>query len=158
MAKQRLDLADYLPYLLNRAGSRIATAFTTVARDYGISLQMWRVMAALQYREGQRIGDLAATTSIELSTLSRTIGALEAKGLVERRRSADDARTVTVHRTAAGADLTERIIPVAVHYEDVALAGFSPAEAETLKAMLRRLYANMTVLEEEQAGEGLAAG
>lgn len=156
MTRPRLDLEIYLPYLLNRAGSRIAVAFSAVVRDYGISLQTWRVLAALNQHEGQRIGDLAATTSIETSTLSRVIDAMVRKRLVERRRSADDARTVTVRRTYAGAALTDRVIPIARHYEDVALTGFSDEEAEVLRAMLRRLYDNMGVLEDEQRSAGAA--
>jgi DNA-binding MarR family transcriptional regulator len=158
MASPNLDLAGYLPYLLNRAGSRIATSFSAVARDYGISLQMWRVLAALHHRDGQRIGDLADTTSIEVSTLSRAIGTMEGKGLVKRRRPGGDARTVTVHRTRAGIDLTDRMIPLAAHYEDVALAGFTADEAAMLKALLRRLYDNMAVLENERQAEDRAAG
>ena len=48
-----------------------------------------------------------------------------------------------LHVTPAGRRLTQRITPIAERYESVALAGFSAAEAEILKAALRRLYANM---------------
>jgi len=150
MSTAQLDLASYLPYLLNRAGSRIAASFSVVARDYGISLQMWRVLAALHHRDGQRIGDLAETTSIEVSTLSRALGTMEDKGLLERRRSGGDARTVTVHRLPAAIDLTDLMIPIAMHYETSALAGFTDDEAKMLKAMLRRLFDNMAALEREQ--------
>jgi DNA-binding MarR family transcriptional regulator len=50
---------------------------------------------------------------------------------------------VLLHVTAAGRRLTRRILPIAERYEAVALKGFGAAEAETLKAALRRLYANM---------------
>ena len=158
MTTAQLDLASYLPYLLNRAGSRIAASFSVVARDYGISLQMWRVLAALHYLDGQRIGDLAETTSIEVSTLSRALGTMEGKGLLERRRSGDDARTVTVHRLPVGIDLTERMSPIAVHYEAAALAGFTDSEAAMLKAMLRRLFDNMATLEREGQDGAREAG
>ena len=145
-----LDLDDYLPYLLNRAGSRIAAAFSEAVRDYGISLQMWRVLAALQQQEAQRIGALSQMTSIEVSTLSRIVDTMEKQGLVARARSRDDARAVTVARSEAGRALTRTIIPLARHYEAMALKGFSAEEARRLKAMLHRLYANMAALEEEQ--------
>jgi DNA-binding MarR family transcriptional regulator len=45
--------------------------------------------------------------------------------------------------TAAGKRLTRRIVPIADRYEKVALKGFAAAEAEVLRAALRRLYANM---------------
>jgi DNA-binding MarR family transcriptional regulator len=139
-------LDSYLPYLLNRAGARIASAFSEEVRPLGATLQMWRVLAALREQDGRRMGDLSATTSIEVSTLTRLVDNMEKKGLVVRRRDAADARVVALHVTPAGRRLTQRVVPIARRYEIVALAGFNVAEAEILKAALRRLYANMDVL------------
>ena len=48
----------------------------------------------------------------------------------------------------AGRRLTQRILPIAERYESGGAGRASaPAEAETLKAALRRLYANMDALE-----------
>ena len=139
-------LDGYLPYLLNRAGARIAAAFALEVRPLGASLQMWRVLAALRERDGRRMGDLSATTSIEVSTLTRLVDSMERKGLVVRRRSAPDGRVVTLQVTLAGRRLTRRILPIAERYERVALKGFDAREAEALKTALRRLYANMGAL------------
>jgi DNA-binding MarR family transcriptional regulator len=140
-------LDSYLPYLLNRAGARIAASFSDEVRPLGATLQMWRVLAALRERDGRRMGDLSETTSIEVSTLTRLVDAMEQKGLVSRRRDAGDARVVALHVTPVGRRLTQRITPIAERYERVALAGFAAAEADGLKAALRRLYANMEALE-----------
>jgi DNA-binding MarR family transcriptional regulator len=140
-------LDSYLPYLLNRAGVRIAAAFSEEVRPLGATLQMWRVLAALREQDGRRMGDLSQTTSIEVSTLTRLIDNMEKKGLVARRRDDGDARAVVLHVTPAGRRLTRRILPIADRYEAVALAGFNAAEAKTLKAALCRLYANMDALE-----------
>jgi DNA-binding MarR family transcriptional regulator len=136
-------LDSYLPYLLNRAGARIATAFGEEMRPLGASLQMWRVLAALREKDGRRMGDLSLTTSIEVSTLTRLVDNMEQKGLVARRRDAADSRAVLLHVTPAGRRLTRRILPIAERYETVALKGFGAPEADSLKAALRRLYANM---------------
>ena len=138
---ERLD--SFLPYLLNRAGVRIAAAFGDEVRPLGATLQMWRVLAALRDRDGRRMGDLSATTSIEVSTLTRLVDNMEKKGLVARRRDPEDSRVVILQVTAAGKQLTRRIVPIAERYEKVALKGFGTAEAATLKAALRQLYANM---------------
>ena len=136
-------LDGYLPYLLNQTNTRIATAFGEEMRRLGTSLQAWRVLAALREKDGRRMGDLSTTTSIEVSTLTRLVDNMEKDGLVVRRRDADDTRAVLLHVTAAGRRLTRRILPIAERYEEVALKGFAAAEAATLKAALRRLYANM---------------
>jgi DNA-binding MarR family transcriptional regulator len=144
------DLTRYLPYLVNRTGVRIATAFGDVLRAHGITLPMWRVLAALDHADGQRISDLAALISIDVSTLSRILDAMQEKGLVERRRgNGGDARVVTVHEKKAGHTLTGKIIPFARHYEAVALRGFTAEETEALKAMLVRVYGNVAALEGE---------
>ena len=140
-------LDSYLPYLLNRAGARIATAFSEEVRPLGATLQIWRVLAALHEQDGRRMGDLSNTTSIEVSTLTRLVDNMEQRGLVARRRERADARVVLLHATPAGRRLTQRILPIAERYEAVALAGFDASEAENLKAALRRLYANMDGLE-----------
>jgi DNA-binding MarR family transcriptional regulator len=140
-------LDSYLPYLLNRAGARIAAAFSEEVRPLGATLQMWRVLAALREGDGRRMGDLSGTTSIEVSTLTRLVDNMEKRGLVARRRDAGDARVVALHVTPAGRRLTHRITPIAERYESVALAGFTAAEADILKAALRRLYRNMEALE-----------
>jgi DNA-binding MarR family transcriptional regulator len=139
-------LDGYLPYLLNRAGARIATAFSEEVRPLGATLQIWRVLAALHEQDGRRMGDLSQTTSIDVSTLTRLVDGMAKKGLVVRRRAEQDARVVMLHVTAAGRRLTGRILPIAQRYERVALAGFDEREAATLKAALRQLYANMDKL------------
>jgi DNA-binding MarR family transcriptional regulator len=136
-------LDSYLPYLLNRAGARIATAFGEEVRPLGATLQVWRVLAALRERDGRRMGDLSATTSIEVSTLTRLVDSMEKKGLVARRRDPQDSRVVLLYVAPSGKQLTRRILPIAERYEKVALKGFGAAEADALKTALRRLYANM---------------
>jgi DNA-binding MarR family transcriptional regulator len=138
-----LPLDDYVPYLLNRAGARIAQSFSEEVRPFGITLPMWRALAALTDRDGQTVGELSGHTSIEISTLSRTLDGLQRLKLLERRRAESDGRVVTLHLTGAGRAMTRRIIPIAERYERVAVAGLSPRDVETLKRLLRTLYANM---------------
>jgi DNA-binding MarR family transcriptional regulator len=145
-AAPEFDLTDYLPYLLNRAGARIATAFTWEARRHGLSLQMWRVLAALNQRDGQGVSELADTTSIDISTLSRVLDQMQNKRLVLRRRDVEDQRSITIHRTAAAASVTAKLIPVALVYESKALAGLDARQATALKRILRQLYDNLDAL------------
>ena len=90
-----LRLDDYLPYLINRVGVSLASRFSAILRRDGISLPDWRVLAALRERNGQRLTELACRTSIEISTLSRLVGSLEASGLVTRDRRMHDSFETT---------------------------------------------------------------
>jgi len=140
-AMERLD--TYLPYLLNRAGSRIALAFSDEVRGLGVTLQHWRVLAALRQRDAQRIGDLSAVTTINMSTLSRVLDAMEKSGLIARQADPADNRGTRVQVTPRGRLTTERILPIADRYERLALDGFTRAEADQLRIMLRRVFANI---------------
>ena len=56
----------------------------TMMRQYGISLQVWRILASLLWRDRQRITELALNTSIEVSTVSRLVAANVRRGLLTR--------------------------------------------------------------------------
>nr|WP_277395016.1 MarR family winged helix-turn-helix transcriptional regulator [Magnetospirillum aberrantis] len=106
-------------------------------------MPMWRVMAALLDEGEQRLGDLARLTAIELSTLSRIAAAMEARNLVTRRRSGQDARAVIIALTPEGRAKTESIVPRAMDWESMAVAGMTEDEVRVLKGLLQRLYGNV---------------
>jgi DNA-binding MarR family transcriptional regulator len=140
----KLDLADYLPYLVNRVGTIIAEQFGADAlARHGLSIAEWRVLAVLASSGGQRQIDLADLTSIEASTLSRLVSRLIRMGLVTRTRSANSNREVVVKLSAKGTALVGRLIPIARGYEAAAIAGITPSELAALKRSLRRMYGNM---------------
>jgi DNA-binding MarR family transcriptional regulator len=145
----KLELSELVPFLLNRAGSRVAATFSKVLREHDLTLPMWRILAAIHEHRSLRAGHLATVTSLEPWTVSRLLGALASRGLIHREHESEDARAVTVHLTAEGRQLTERIIPEALRCEKVTLEGFDSHEVALLKDMLRRLYENMDRLENE---------
>jgi MarR family transcriptional regulator, organic hydroperoxide resistance regulator len=140
----KLDLGDYLPYLVNRVGSIVAEQFGEEAlAPHGLSLAMWRVLAALASAGEQRQIDLADLTSIDSSTLSRLVTRLIRVGLVTRTRSATSSREVVVKLSAKGNTIVAGLIPIARDYETAAIGGLSPEELMVLKRCLRRMYSNM---------------
>ncbi len=143
-APAKLELGDYLPYLTNRVGTIVAEQFGDDAlAQHGLSIVMWRVMAVLASHGSQRQIDLAGLTSIEVSTLSRLVSRLIRKGLVTRTRSANSNREVAVKLTPKGQSLVNHLIPIALEFEAVAIAGLSTKDIAVLKRCLRRMYGNM---------------
>lgn len=140
------ELARFLPYLINRAGARLAAAFSREIAPQGVGLQEWRVLAALTANGPQRLGDLARLTSIDVSTLSRLVGRMARNELIARARARDDRRAVRLALSAGGRHVVDSIMPLAHLYERTALAGFDADEAESLRAMLQRVYRNLDAL------------
>lgn len=143
-------LSNSLPYLLTRLGVRMGDLFVRVVKKEGLTLPMYRVLAALA-EEGRplRLGELAALTSADMSTLSRLVADMHREGILSRERPEHDQRSLQVALTPQGAALAERFMPVAAHYEEVATGSLSAKDAAALKATLLQLYENLDELERE---------
>lgn len=140
----KLDLGDYLPYLVNRVGMIVADQFGGEAlAPHRLSIAMWRVMAVVASTGSQRQIDLSDLTSIDASTLSRIVTRLVRMGLVTRTRSRSSNREVAVTLSVKGNALVARLIPLAREFEGDAIAGLSPEELAVLKRCLHRMYNNM---------------
>jgi DNA-binding MarR family transcriptional regulator len=86
--RARLQLDDFLPYLINRVAVALVARFSERAlARHQVTIDVWRVLAALSNNGRQRQVDLAGLTSIETSTLSRLVTRLVRRGLVSRSRS-----------------------------------------------------------------------
>ena len=140
-----LDLGNFLPYLLNRVGFALVESFTADAlRKDGLSIDMWRVLAALSNNGGQRQVDLSDMTSIDVSTMSRLVSRLVRLGLVTRSRSRTSNREVVVALSPKGRALVRRLIPIAHALERKASAGLTAKELAVMKNLLGRMYGNFS--------------
>jgi DNA-binding MarR family transcriptional regulator len=123
--------------------------FSRRLAPYGVTLPMYRVLASLWELQNQRLCDLEEMTSVELSTLSRQIGAMHRKGLVSRTRVTGNERTVSINLTAKGRAMAEVLIPLATHFEEVAIHSFGTDEVAKLKKALATVYEHLNELEPE---------
>jgi DNA-binding MarR family transcriptional regulator len=121
--------------------------FQKSARPFGVTIERWRVLYVLMRRGDLRASQLSARTGIEASTLSHLLNRMARDDLVTRNREDGDGRAVRVGLTEAGRALAERMLPFALQYEAVALAGMDAAEAAQLKATLRRIAHNLEALD-----------
>jgi len=139
-----LKLADFLPYLVNRVGAALVARFTreALAREH-LTIDMWRVLAALSDNGGQRQVDLAGMTSIEASTVSRLVTRLVQRGFVTRSRSRESNREVIVQLSSKGTLLARKVIPIALELERSAVAGIPAKDQSAIKGALRRIYTNL---------------
>jgi DNA-binding MarR family transcriptional regulator len=152
-------LTTSFPYLVRRVGVRIGELFDRRVAAFGVTVSMYRVLASLHEADGQQLGQLAEMTSIEMSTLSRLVGAMVRKGLVTRRRPERNGRIVEIALTAKGRTLVAQLLPIGAHFEAAAVAGLDAATVASLKAQLRIAYTNLDRLEEAlAAGPGSADG
>ena|SRR6476619_2203118 len=108
-----------------------------------ITNDMWRVVAALSDGGRQRQIDLAGTTSIEASTMSRLVTRLVRRRLVDRSRSRMNGREVTIELTSSGKHLVDQLIPIALAVERSAIGTMGARDLIRMKQALRSMYASL---------------
>jgi DNA-binding MarR family transcriptional regulator len=133
---------EHIPFLMNCTAAAMFMGFSA---DFpsGLTVPMWRILSVLYEKGSQRQVDLARLIAIEESTASRTITALTKKGLVARRRSANNSREVAVSLSARGKGVVERLIPMVREHQRVITEGLRPLDVRALRRCLVRMRANM---------------
>jgi DNA-binding MarR family transcriptional regulator len=129
---------------MHQIASQVMASVNRHARTYGLKFEGVRVLYRLLAKDGRPVGELARLTGIELSTLSRVVSRMEARGLVRRAKSDQDAREVIVFLTPKGRALAQKERPVYFRdYEKILLAGLSPRETDALRDALGRMLENL---------------
>ncbi len=141
-------LNESLAFLLNRAGAAVGSAFTAELKECGMTLPMWRVLAALWGSGEQTLSSLSEVTSVEISTLSRQVAALADRKLVLRQPSGVNWRSINISLTSEGRVTVDRLLPVVERHERAALDGVDPADVRRLKRLLNAVYSNLLALDE----------
>ncbi len=103
----------------------------------------WRTLSVLAERNGMPITQLANTTFIERTALSRVLDSLEAEGLLYRQPRPDDRRTVEVYITPRGRRSFKRMLPVRRAVLKQATDGFSQEDLADLMGKLQTMVANL---------------
>ena len=142
-AARAFRLEDHLFFHFSQILSRRTRTLNARLRPYGLDYPRWRVVAVLQEHSGATMGRLADLTSVDRTTLTRTLGLMETAGLVVRRELESDRRSLAISLTAKGRRLFARILPLTLSETDRALTGFSSEEVKFLRDRLKRMADNL---------------
>ncbi len=75
-----------------------------------LTLGQWRVLVLVDRPDGMAVGAIAKSLEAKIAAVSRLVGRLRQRGLVQTRRSDADARIVLVRLTASGRRLRRQIV------------------------------------------------
>ncbi len=113
---------------------------------HGVDDWMYDVLATL-YRIGEpwelSPTDLVNRTMVTTGAMTNRIDRLVERGLVTRRRSADDRRRVVVALTDEGRHLVEAASPDHYRFENDLIAALSPQQRTELEQTLRALLISL---------------
>lgn len=117
-----------------------------LALKYELQTGEFDVIATLR-----RVGQPYALTptmlyeSLMLSSgaMTNRLDRLEQRGLIERRRSTTDRRSIMVHLTQAGLELIDALLPLHIENETQALTALTAQEQSQLDALLQKLLGGL---------------
>jgi len=115
--------------------------YWTYLEPLGLTYPQLLVMVVLKTRSNLRVSDFCDYLHLDSGTVTPLLKRLEKKGLLERTRSKEDERSVTVSLTSEGKKFTKQFDSLADNlFSDL---GVSMTEMTDLVKKLRRLRDNI---------------
>ena len=128
---------------LARAAKSVSRAFDDALAEAGGSLPVWLVLISLKSRPLGNQRELADAVGIREATLTHHLNAMDAQGLVTRRRDPANRRVHLVELTDAGEALFLRLRDAAVAFDQRLRRGLTDRDTADLEGLLLRLERNV---------------
>lgn len=128
----------WITQLLDRRDRELAAAL----RHFRLRAPEWRALASLYSRHRLSMSELAETTSIERTTLSRIVERMVRAGWVNRLTDTSDARVTRLALTAEGERLFARIWPAVSAVNQAMVAGLPEPAVELVRWALEQMCRN----------------
>lgn len=128
-------------HLIRRLHQISSSVFAEGMRAHGHDLTspQFAALALLHDNPGIDQATLAGLIAQDRPTIGGVVDRLVAKGLVERRVSAEDRRARILMLTPAGAQLLARLLPIVTALQADILPGLSPAERAEFLRLARKV-------------------
>jgi DNA-binding MarR family transcriptional regulator len=140
MSASRIDLERFVPFRLNRLAAEVSRALAQVYGErFGIDIPEWRIIATLGDHGEARAQDIALSTRMHKSVVSRAAARLIALGWTARIANSRDRREAPLRLTAAGRRVYRQLIPIVLAYQEHLLGDLSASERATFDRVLGKL-------------------
>src|SRR5271163_3477677 len=129
-------------HLIGRARSALLTGLDGELEQFGLTGAQFAVLKNVADGTADTAADLCRTMHYDTGSMTRMLDRLEEKSVLRRERCTEDRRVVYLRITDTGNELLPQLRTAAVHVLSRHLAGFSPAEVDSLKQFLVRMIEN----------------
>ena len=129
---------------LSRAARSVSRAFDDALTDAGGSLPVWLVLISLKSQRLPSQREIADAVGIREATLTHHLNAMDAQGLITRRRDPANRRVHVVELTEKGEAAFHRMRRAAAAFDRRLRSGVSDEDVANLEDLLSRLERNVT--------------
>ncbi len=130
--------------LLARTARTVSRAFEDALAEVGGSVPIWLVLISLKTRRLRNQRELADAVGIREATLTHHLNAMDAGGLITRRRDPANRRVHLVEMTPDGEAAFHRLRDAAMAFDQQLRTGVSSEEIASLERTLERLRRNVS--------------
>lgn len=142
-----LDLERYVPAFITFIANKLSNSATAFyQREFGVNVTEWRIMSLLAIEPGIPASRICHVIGFDKGPVSRTLAAMEKRGLIAIRTDPNDGRTHSISLSAKGRTTHDKVIVAAFERERRLLSCLSKDEQEVLIDLLRRLHENLGVV------------
>jgi MarR family transcriptional regulator, temperature-dependent positive regulator of motility len=126
-------------HLLHRAEQSATDIFSRIAPAGLLTPRQYAILAAIEADQGLSQTGLVETTGIDRSTLADIVRRMLDKGLIQRERTADDARAYAVRLTRKGSNTLRKMRPYADEVDRQIIDAIPEAQQVLFLSLLRHL-------------------
>lgn len=139
-----LDLERYVPAFITFIANKLSNSATAFyQRNFGVNVTEWRIMSLLAIEPGIPASRICHVIGYDKGPVSRTLAALQTRGLVAIRTDPNDGRSHSISLTARGRSTHDKVIVAALARERRLLSCLDKTEQEVLIELLRRIHDNL---------------
>ena len=141
---QTLDLDRYVPAFITFIANKLSNSATVFyQKNFGVNVTEWRIMSLLAIEPGIPAARICQVIGFDKGPVSRTLAALQKRGLVAIRTDPNDGRSHSISLTTRGRAMHDKVIVAALERERRLLSCLDQQEREVLIDLLRRLHENL---------------
>ena len=146
----RLDRSPI--HLLHRAGQCAGDVFAAEIGDTDLTPRQYAVLHSVSQNEGLSQTDLVQHTGVDRSTLADIVRRMLKKGLLQRRRTKEDARAYAVKLTEEGWRVLKAAEPVVKRVDERILSALPAKQREQLLGDLAAIVATLNAAQNNRGG------
>ena len=128
--------APLLLYVVKQLELATRARLDAVLKESGVTALQYTALSVLERRPTMSAADLARASFVRAQSAADLIGALERRGLIERRTDPDNRRRMLISLTTEGRAFLDAYDPRVEELEEQMLAELGPKDRESFRTFL----------------------
>ena len=142
-----LILEEFIPYRLSVLSNIVSNTIASLyVERFGLTIPAWRIMAVLARFSGLSAAEASDRTEMDKVAVSRAVSSLLKSGYISRHFTSEDRRRSSLELTEKGREIYQKIVPLALNYEQRFIEALSPEAKANLHELLSELTEKAEIL------------